>query len=470
MNALFEKILPRTLFAFILLLLLSCTTAIQPPTDNVMMGPPADTTVYAARLDSYVCPTRLGKLCEAYGLIRTRYIRHFSDDELTGMFVRGVTQKIRESNPSFVFNDKEIHKAKFTCSPNAQKICDAYDSVKDRYKKPVFDKHLIEMFINGVIDVINETDPYTRYASTVEKNVDYMQYPGIGIIATKENVFPSDLKIQVVKEYNPAWFARLKRGDRISRVNGISVSYMTKREANALIRGKVGTRVRLTVISGCEQKIRTVSLIRKDTRDVMSGEVKVLDGRYGYVRLAEFNIASALTIQLSIEQFEKEHGTMKGLVLDIRNDPGGAPIEANKLVSLFVKKGPIFFEQGQNGKLVAWDVIKGSKDILRGGPIVVLVNGDSASASEITAGAFQDLKRATIVGTETYGKGCMQTKYTFKDGSQFDLTRAHTITPKHKNIDKKITPDVVVAEGANESCTGDEQLATALRILREKGG
>ena len=472
MNLHFEKIIRRIIFLLLSLFLFSsCQLMPINKIEPSVTGPPIDQTIYTSRIDEYVCPDRLAKLCEAYGTIQIKYIRHFSDDELTQMFVRGATEKIRETDPLFL-PDIKIQSAGFICSPHAQKICDAYASVKNQYKKPVSDKHLIEVFINGFISVINETDPYTKYASTVEKNVDYFQYPGVGIIAKKEKIFPFGLIIRTVKEYNPAWFAGLRRGDRITHVDGISLVNKTEKEANALIRGKAGESVRLTVVSGCEHKMKNVVIVRRDVRDIMSDKVKVLDEHYGYVRLAEFNVATAVIFKSSVEQFEKEHGKMRGLILDLRNDPGGQVMEAVKLVSLFVEKsGSVLFEQGQKGKLVSWNILQNSKDILQGKTLVVLVNEDTASASEITSGALQEYKRAVIVGMKTYGKGCLQTNFHLKDGSILDLTAAHTITPvKHKNIDKGIQPDVIIKEGADESCTGDQQLAVALKILHQKEG
>jgi len=417
----------------------------------------------------YVCPKNVSKLCEAYGTIQMHYIKSLSDDELTQMFIRGIEQKTRETDLSKPASPLVVHPASFTCSPNLQKLCDAYDTVQNRYGRHIPDKALTDMFINGVIGVINETDPYSKYFSTAEKQKKAFEYSGVGLDMKKEETFPFHMIVRVSKEYNPAYIAGIRRGDRITHVDGIAISGKTARETITLIRGKAGTPVELTIISGCSGKIKTYTLIRKDTRDVLSGTIKALDGGIGYVRLAEFDQGTMIRIRTSIELYGNKYGRMKGLILGLRNNPGGSTLEASKLLGLFIEKGTAFYYMKQNGKYFSWDIRSYGRDILQGIPIVVLVNDDSASSSEITAGALQDFERATIVGTGTYGKGCFQTKFTLKDGSILELTEASTFTPKQKPISKVgIKPDVFVTEGKNESCTGDEQLSTAIRILSEK--
>ena len=465
MNTYFEKLWRRAFVLLCFIVLVTCTISFQKP-----LGVTTQTTQITRNFLSgtYHCPGSMNKMCEVYRTIQNNYIRRIPDDELTAMFVKGISGQLRETDPSKPANLK-IHFAPFSCSADVQKLCDAYDSAQNQYGKYIPDKQLTEMFIKGFVSVINETDPYTRYMVNEKEDANHFLYSGVGLDMKKEETPPFYMTVRVSKEYNPGYIAGIRRGDQITHVDGIPISGKTARETISLIRGKSGTPVRLTVISGCSEKMKDFTLIRQDTRDVMSGIAKIIDGQYGYVRLAEFDQGTMIRVRTSIQELEKEHGQIKGLVLDLRNDPGGSVLEASKLLGLFIGKGPALYEMKQNGKYISWDIRSNGVDILHGKPIIVLVNKDSASASEITAGAFQDSKRAVIVGTGTYGKGCLQTKFWLKDQTMLNLTEAHTFTPNKNTIDKVgIQPDVIVQEGKNESCTGDEQLATALRILHEK--
>ena len=387
-----------------------------------------------------------------------------SDDELTGMFIRGVTKEIGETSI------EDIHSAPFVCAPHTQKLCDAYDTIQNLHSKRIPDAKLTEIFIRGVIGEIQKNDPYTKYTPLGGTNPLFQRYSGVGLISDKDEHFPSPLIVRQAIQGNPAARAGIKRGDRITHVNGISLAYKNEKDSNALIREGGGNRVTLTVIQGCSEKTRNITLTKQVVHDVTSGQVRLMDGHYAYVHLENFNGYADGRVRSTLDDLQKEHGDIKGLIIDLRDNPGGSVLQAVKLTGLFVDKGDVLYEKNQDGREIPWKILEGRKDILPGKPIVVLVNNDSASASELFAGAMQDFGRAVIVGTNTYGKGVMQTEVYLKDKSSFHLTIAYTFTPNHTAIHKVgIKPDVIVKEGANESCTGDEQLAAALKILHERG-
>jgi carboxyl-terminal processing protease len=424
-------------------------------------------------LRPYLCPENMQKLCEVYGTIQNRYIRRIPDDELTEMFLRGISREMTATDPSKNMPIISIRTAPFVCGKHTQKLCDVYYTVQNGYLKHTSDKKLTEIFINGVMKEIREKedDPYSRYKSDSSKSWFVSGYSGVGLVTGKDKNMPSPLVIRRVIDGSPANRAGLKRGDKITHVNGTSLAYKTEKDSNALIRDKKGSRVTLSIITGCAEKKDTVTLTRTNIRDNASGKLKVVDGRYAYVLLDDFQGNVAGMIKSAIGQFRKNHGEPKGLIVDLRNNPGGYVVRDVELVGLFVAKGDALYEQGQDGRFIAWEIHPGSRDIIPGTPIVMLINDGSASASELAAGALQDFKRATILGENSYGKGVMQTTLVLKDGSELYLTIAHTFTPNKNAIHKiGIHPDVVVPEGKNESCTGDEQLAAAVRILNEKGG
>jgi carboxyl-terminal processing protease len=384
-----------------------------------------------------------------------------SDDELTGMYVKGVSR--------YGAMVTDIHPATFICSRHLQKLCDAFDTIQTRGEKRLSNEKLTEMFIKGVIDEIRVNDPYSRYMPRNGKNSS-SQYSGIGLVTNKDSDSSPELVIREVIGGTPAERAGLKRGDKITHIRGISVAGKTQKEATVLIRGDEGTPVTLMVIQGCAGKARPVTLIRRNIRDTASGVVQTIDKQYAYVKIQDFMHNPAEKVESSMEQWENIHGTPKGFIIDLRENPGGSVMQSVKFTGLFVESGDVLYEKQQDGRYIPWKIPAGSRDILPGKPIVILVNGDSASASELVAGAMQDFGRATIVGTNTYGKGVMQTKIFLKDKSEFQLTIAYTFTPKKTPIHKiGIKPDVLVKEGANESCTGDAQLAAALKILHERG-
>ncbi|MFA5830634.1 MAG: S41 family peptidase [Candidatus Paceibacterota bacterium] len=470
MSAPFEKIIAKTFVILFLILLVACAGITPKADNNAVRASPAITqpivrikpkaTAYFA--DLLTCPKYLVKLCDSFNILQNRYITRISDDELTAMYLKGIER--------YGVTVTETHPAPFACSKHLQKLCDAFDMIQSHGVKKLSNEKLTEMFIKGVIDEIRVNDPYSRYTPLGTKDSFSSRYSGVGLITNKDSDSSPFLVIRQVIKGSPAYRAGLKRGDKIIRIRGVSVAGKTQKEATMLIRGNEGTPVTLTVLGGCNGKERSVTLIRRNIRDGTTGIVETIDKQYAYVHIQDFMNNPAESVAYSMERWEQIHGTPKGFIIDLRENPGGSVMQSVKFIGLFVESGDALYEKQQDGRYVPWQIPKRSEDIIPGVPIVVLVNDGSASASELVSGALKDFGRATIVGTNTYGKGVMQTKIFLKDKSEFHLTIAYTFTPKKTAIHKVgIAPDVLVPEGANESCTGDAQLAAALKILHEKG-
>ena len=471
MNTHFEKCSAKIFIIFFFILLTSCAgiaTKIDAESSQDLFHVTQITQAKILSSNpntlSYACPSALQKLCGTYGTIQNRYIRRIPDEELTAMFINGIAKELGETKIT------DIHPASFLCAPHTQKLCDVYDTIQNRNNKRVPDSKLTEMFIRGVVREINTTDPYSRYIPVGSTDPHFSHYSGVGLITDKSESFPSPLVVHQAIEGAPANRAGLKRGDKIIRINDVDIANKTQKESTMLIRGDAGTSVKLLVKQGCSGKTHVVSLRRENINDINSGKVKLIDGHYAYVHIADFMGNPTERVRSSLSQAMARNSDIKGLIIDLRDNPGGSVMQSVKFVGLFVEKGDALYEKNQDGKYIAWQIPDGSRDIIPGKHIVVLTNEDSASASELFSGAMKDFGRATIVGMTTYGKGVMQTTLFLKDKSQIILTIAYTFTPNKTAIHKVgIQPDVVIQEGINESCTGDEQLTAAIKILQEGG-
>ena len=367
-------------------------------------------------------------------------------------------------------------KPSISCPTHLQKLCTAYDTVQREYIKEISDEKLTEMFISGFFKELNKdfNDPYSKYISVKDKEaekVDDEKYAGIGVDMIKDTLPPYTIKVQKVFRGTPAHEAGVRRGDRITHIDGIPIGDKTIAESRDLIRGKIGTVVTLTISRFCERAPFDISMKRRGIVDTFSGIVQMITPHYAYVYIPSFDPDKNITLRVgySLKIAWEKSGKPQGLIVDLRNNPGGHVLHAKYFLSLFIEKGDVLYSKARNDKERPLSIRENNRDLLSGVPIVVLVNNETKSAAEIVAGAMQDFGRAPIVGTKTFGKGVMQTLRPLKDGSEFWLTTAHWFTPNHGIVDKKgITPDIFVEEASDESCTGDHQLAVALEVLRRK--
>lgn len=306
-------------------------------------------------------------------------------------------------------------------------------------------------------------DPYAAYFDA--KHYQYLQeqnsgeFFGIGIVITTKDKIPT---VVSVIAGTPAAKAGLKAGDRIVRVGSVTKKAWDLDEVVSLIRGPKGTKVVLGIQRG-KAKPFSVRVVR-DKIEAPNSTSKMLAGSVGYVRLFSFNEKSGSDVRTAIEKLDKRGA--KGYILDLRDNPGGLLTAAVDVASLFVKDGVVVTVKQRSGSP---EVYRASGHLATGKPLVVLINGDSASASEIVSGALQDYGRAKLVGVKSYGKGSVQQIDQLSFGGALKLTIAHYFTPKDRSIDKVgLTPDIVVKMNAADqrNATTDTQLKKAAEVLR----
>lgn len=273
------------------------------------------------------------------------------------------------------------------------------------------------------------------------------RFEGLGIeITIKEGI----LMVVSPIEDTPAFKAGILAGDQILKIDGDSTKNLTLMDSVKRLRGPKGTQVTITIMREGFTKPREFTLTR-DVIPVRSVRHELLEKQYGYIRLSQFQEKTEGELDKALKALEEESkGSMKGLVLDLRNNPGGLLDQAVKVADRFIESGLIVSMEGrredQKMKFFAH-----SQGTIARYPLIVLVNGGSASASEIVAGAIQDHGRGILVGTQTFGKGSVQTIFPLKDGSGLRLTTARYFTPNGRSIQAKgIIPDILVKPALSE--------------------
>ena len=312
---------------------------------------------------------------------------------------------------------------------------------KTSYVEEVDDKKLIESAINGMLVSL---DPHSSYLDA--QSYKYMneqtkgKFGGLGIEVTMEN---GVVKIVSPIDDTPAAKAGLKPGDYITNIDGEQVIGMSLNDAVDKMRGKVGSKVKLTIRRVGEKPFE-VTLKREEVK-IQSVKNDIKSGDVAYIRITSFSGDTDKMVEKAIKQAKKElKGNIKGVVLDVRNNPGGLLDQAVNISDLFLDKGEIVSTRSRNEEdTVRYTAKEG--DITDGLPIVVMINDGSASASEILAGALQDHKRAIILGEKSFGKGSVQTVVPLGKYGAMRLTTARYYTPSGRSIQATgIIPDVEV--------------------------
>ncbi|MEE8197155.1 MAG: S41 family peptidase [Acidiferrobacterales bacterium] len=321
---------------------------------------------------------------------------------------------------------------------------EVFSKIKSDYVEDVADKKLLEDAIGGMLAGL---DPHSTYLDP-EGYKDVRigtegQFGGLGIEVTMENGF---VKVVSPIEDTPAARAGLQPGDLIVRLDDQAVKGMSLSDAVKLMRGKPGSDITLTVVREGEDKPLKITVTRAVIK-IRSVKSRLLEPGYGYIRITQFQANTTKNMKTSLSKLEKENGgKLKGVVLDLRNNPGGVLNAAVSVSDAFLKKGIIVYTEGRvaDSKLT----FEAQPDqVLEGAPLVVLVNGGSASASEIVAGALQDNGRAVIMGTKTFGKGSVQTIMPMSNGAALKLTTARYFTPSGRSIQATgIEPDIVTEQ------------------------
>jgi carboxyl-terminal processing protease len=339
-------------------------------------------------------------------------------------------------------------------------FAEIFGKIKSDYVEPVEDKKLITEAINGMLSGLDPHSAYLDPEAFKEMQVGTQgEFGGLGIEVGMEDGF---VKVISPIEDTPAYNAGLKSGDLIIKLDDTPVKGMTLNDAVKRMRGKPGTDIVLTIIRKGETK-PVIATITRAVIKIKSVKHKLVEPGYGYVRVTQFQEHTGENLIAALKDLETNNkSALKGLVLDLRNDPGGLLNTAVGVAGAFLKPGElVVYTEGrtEDAKMKLTnsrdnylrhgdgDYLKGLPAWIKDVPMVVLVNGGSASASEIVAGALQDHKRALVMGTQSFGKGSVQTILPLANGTAIKLTTARYFTPSGRSIQAKgITPDIVVEE------------------------
>ncbi len=342
-------------------------------------------------------------------------------------------------------------------------FADVFNAIKMGYVEPVEDKKLITQAVSGMLTGL---DPHSQYLDAdafkdLQVNT-HGEFGGLGIEVGMEDGF---VKVVSPIEDTPAYRAGIQAGDLIVKLDDTPVKGMTLSDAVKRMRGKPKTQITLTIVRKGETKPIVVVIVREVIK-VQSVKSKVVEPGYAYVRLTQFQEDTANRMVEHLNKLWKQ-GPVKGLVLDLRNDPGGLLHGAIGVSAAFLPPKTLVTSTDGRVEDAKRKYLASPEDYLRGSrtdflkdlpagiktvPMVVLVNAGSASASEIVAGALQDHKRAVVMGTQTFGKGSVQTILPLANNTAIKLTTARYYTPSGRSIQAKgIVPDIVVEETANGS-------------------
>jgi carboxyl-terminal processing protease len=331
-----------------------------------------------------------------------------------------------------------------------QRFSNAISEIKKYYVKPVDDK---ELFDNAIRGMVGNLDPHSNYLDEEEfkelQTSTSGEFGGLGIEVTMEDGI---VKVITPLVDTPAFKAGIKSGDYIIKLGKESVQGLTLKDAVNLMRGKSGSTIQLTILRKGTNKPLVFDLVREVIK-IKSVQAKLLNHNYGYIRLTQFQSATGKDMLQAIDQLKQQaNGKLKGLILDLSNNPGGLLDSAIQVSDAFLgtdksgKPEMIVYTEGRlpGSKFTA---LATAGDVLDNAPVVVLINNGSASAAEIVAGALKDNKRALILGTKSFGKGSVQTVLPLDGKTGIKLTTALYYTPSGTSIQAKgIAPDIVVEE------------------------
>ena len=324
---------------------------------------------------------------------------------------------------------------------NLKIFADTLTLVQKNYVEEVDTKELIYGAIRGMMSYL---DPHSSFMSPEDFKEMQVEtrgsFGGVGIEITMR-----DKTLTVVSpiEDTPAFKAGIKSKDLIVKIDGEPTKDMTIMEAVKMMRGKVGEKVVLTIFREGEAELIDFPIIRAIIK-IKSVKHKQIEDNYGYVRISQFQERTTHDLKVALKELKTRGDNFKGLILDLRNNPGGLLDQAVKVTDLFLDEGLIVYTDGRlESQKMQFSAKKNGTE--PDYPIVILVNAGSASASEIVAGALQDTGRALILGTKSFGKGSVQTILPLEDGSGVRITTARYYTPKGRSIQAEgIEPDLVV--------------------------
>ncbi|MCC6720092.1 MAG: S41 family peptidase [Acetobacteraceae bacterium] len=348
-------------------------------------------------------------------------------------------------------------------------FADVFERVRAEYVEPVNDRELIENAINGMLTGLDPHSSYMNAKSFRDMQVQTRgEFGGLGIEVTQEGGY---IKVISPIDDTPASRAGVKAGDLITALDGHTVQGLSLNDAVEKMRGAPNTRIVLTVRREGNDKPLEIALVREviKLRVVRS---RLEGGDVAYIRVSSFSEQAETAMRKAFNELKAKSGDkLRGVILDLRNNPGGLLPEAISISNDYLNQGEIVSTRGRHAEdTQRWNAKAG--DITGGLPMVVLINGGSASASEIVAGALQDHRRAILLGTRSFGKGSVQTVSPLPGNGGMRLTTARYYTPSGRSIQGLgITPDVEVAATREERARfGPEREADLTRALKNIGG
>jgi len=334
-----------------------------------------------------------------------------------------------------------------------QLFAQVFEQIRAAYVEEIDDKTLIE---NAIVGLLGELDPHSAFLK--EDSYKDLQehtsgeFGGIGIEVGMEDGF---IKVISPIDDTPASRAGIESGDLIIKLDNNAVQGMSLEEALDMMRGAKGTPLTLTIARENTSSPLIITVIR-DIIKTTSVRHKILEDGFGYIRIAQFQANTGEKFRQSIQALQKENSPLKGLVLDLRNNPGGLLPASVEVVDAMLDGGLVVYTEGRapsaNTRFSAQ-----AGELLQGTPLVVLINAGSASASEIVAGAIQDHRRGVIMGTGSFGKGSVQNILPLSDGRAIKLTTARYFTPNGRSIQAEgIQPDIWVERAEIKLASGQQ--------------
>ena len=342
---------------------------------------------------------------------------------------------------------------------------DIFERIRAQYVEEVDSEKLIEAAINGMLTSL---DPHSSYLAPEDaadmREQTRGEFGGLGIEVTQEEGW---VKVVTPMDGTPAFDAGIESGDFITHVDGDSLLGLTLNDAVEMMKGPVGSEIIVTVVREGVDEPFDVSIIR-DTIKLTAVKARA-EGHAVVMRVSTFNDQTFPNLEEGLKQSVEELGGMEkvdGFVLDLRNNPGGLLTQAIKVSDAFLEAGEIVSTRGRNVQdSERYNAQAG--DLANGKPVVVLINGGSASASEIVAGALQDHRRAIVVGTKSFGKGSVQTVMPLRSDGAMRLTTARYYTPSGRSIQALgVSPDIVVQQPPRKPATEEDEPATNSRFGR----
>ena len=324
--------------------------------------------------------------------------------------------------------------------PELQKFTDCLDLIQKNYVDEVKPETLIEGAIKGMVSVL---DPHSAYLTKEDyKEMQISTTGSFGGLGIEIGLRDNQLTVITPIEGTPAFKAGIHPGDKILKIDNAFTNEMTLEEAVKLLRGPKGSKVILTILHEAQEKAIEVTIVRAMIH-IESVISQIIEPGYGYIKVRNFQVDTSEAVRKAMQKMAP---SLKGLILDLRYDPGGLLDQAIAVSDLFLSEGKIVYTDGRKPE-DRTEYIAHKEGTFEGFPMVVLINGGTASAAEIVSGALQDNKRAVIIGVRSFGKASVQTIRPLSDGSALKLTVARYYTPLGRSIQAKgIEPDVIVEQ------------------------